>query len=106
MGFQLNFTGVISTNHCCAHHRHVPLPCTKLPPELKIEKSFPAFTSQNTDGILTKLYRSDQYHPWLCRILTRSASLHKMAVKAINRKILSGFYRSSYWWDFNETSHE
>jgi hypothetical protein len=32
--------------------------------------------------------------------------LHKMAVRALNRKILSSFHRSSYWWDFNETLHE
>jgi hypothetical protein len=25
-------------------------------------------------------------------------------LRAINRKILSGFHRSSYWLDFNETS--
>jgi hypothetical protein len=30
----------------CAHHLHVPLRCTKWPPELKIEKSCPAFTGQ------------------------------------------------------------
>jgi hypothetical protein len=35
-----------------------------------------------------------------------SASLYKMAFRAINRKILSSLHRSSYWWDFNETSHE
>jgi hypothetical protein len=29
-----------------------------------------------------------------------------MAFRAINRKILSSLHRSSYWWDFNETSHE
>jgi hypothetical protein len=35
-----------------------------------------------------------------------STLLHKMAARAKNRKILSGFHRSNYWWDFNETSHE
>jgi hypothetical protein len=51
VGFELNFTGVISTIPSCAHRRHVPLRCTKRPTELK--------------------------------------------------KILSGFHRSNYWWDFN-----
>jgi hypothetical protein len=35
-----------------------------------------------------------------------SASLHKMAVRAKNRKILSGLHRSNYWWDFNQTFQE
>jgi hypothetical protein len=35
-----------------------------------------------------------------------SALLHKMAVRAINRKILSSFHRSSYWWNYNVNSYE
>jgi hypothetical protein len=82
-----------------AHHRHVPLSCTKWPPELNIENSRPAFTDQTTGFILTKLFRSDQYQPLLCTtILARSASPHKMAVRALNyRNILSCCYRSNYW---------
>jgi hypothetical protein len=37
VGFQPNFTGVISTIPCCAHHQLFPLHCTKWPSELKIE---------------------------------------------------------------------
>jgi hypothetical protein len=62
VGFQPNFTAVISTIPSCAQYRHVPLHCTKWSPEQKIEKSWPAFTGQTTGVISTKLYRSDQYH--------------------------------------------
>jgi hypothetical protein len=34
------------------------------------------------------------------------ASLHKMAARAKNRKIMSGLHRSNYWWDFNQTLQE
>jgi hypothetical protein len=64
VGFQPNFTGVISTIPSCEHHPHVPLGCTKWPPELKIEEiNCPPSTRLTTCGISTKLYRSDQYHP-------------------------------------------
>jgi hypothetical protein len=40
---------VISTTPSCAHQQHVLPHCTKWLPELKIEKSFSAFTGQTTD---------------------------------------------------------
>jgi hypothetical protein len=63
VGFQPNFTGVISTIPSCAHYQHISLHCTKLPQELKIEKSCPTYTGQTSGGSSTKHYRSDQYHP-------------------------------------------
>jgi hypothetical protein len=39
VGFQQNFTGMVSTLPSCAHHRHVPLRCKRWPQELKIEKN-------------------------------------------------------------------
>jgi hypothetical protein len=62
VGFQPNFTGVISTIPSCAHHWYVPLSSIKWPPELKTEKSCQTFTGQPTGGVSTKLYRSDNYH--------------------------------------------
>jgi hypothetical protein len=100
VGFQSNFTGVISTITSCAHQRQVLLHCTKLLPELKIEKTCPVFTGQSTGGISTKLYRSDQNNPSCAH--HGSASLQKIAARAKNRKILSGLHRL----DFNETSPE
>jgi hypothetical protein len=41
----------------------VPIRCSKWPPELKIEKSCPAFTGQTTGGIITKLYSIDEFDP-------------------------------------------
>jgi hypothetical protein len=87
VGFQQNFTGVISIILSCAHHNHVTLHCTKWLSELKIEKSYPAFTGETSGGISSKLYRSDQYYPWLCISPTHTTSLHKMATRAIDRKI-------------------
>jgi hypothetical protein len=51
VGFQPDFTEVISTILNFAHSQQVTLLCTKWPKELKIEKSCPAFTGQTTDGI-------------------------------------------------------
>jgi hypothetical protein len=31
-----------------------------------------------------------------------SDTLHEMAARALNRKILSGFYRPNFWRDFNK----
>jgi hypothetical protein len=56
VGFQPNFIGVISTIPSYAHHWHVPLRCTKWPPELKIGKYCPAFTGQTTGGMSTKFF--------------------------------------------------
>jgi hypothetical protein len=75
----------------------------KMPPELRIEKSCPAFTGQTTCGISTKLYWSDQNHPLLFISPARSASLHKMSArdKKINLfrpsqvKLLVGFQPNS-----------
>jgi hypothetical protein len=46
----------------CAHHWHILLRCTKWPPELKIEKSCPAFTDkplvefqQNFTGVISTI---------------------------------------------------
>ena len=90
--FQLNFTGVISINLSFASRRHVPLCCTKWPPEIKIGKACPAFTSQTTGLISTKLYRSDHYQPQLCMQSLRSAWLHKMVTRAAgNRKPCPAF---------------
>jgi hypothetical protein len=59
VGFQPNFTGVISTIPSCAHHRHILPRCTKWPSELYIEKSCPAFTGQASAWITMKLHMSD-----------------------------------------------
>ena len=45
----------------CAFRRHVPLGCTKWPPQLKVEKPCPAFKSQTTGPVSTNLNRCDQY---------------------------------------------
>jgi hypothetical protein len=63
VGLQPYSTGVFSTIPSCARHLHIPLRCSKWPPELKLEKSCLTFTGQTTGGISTKLYRSNQYHP-------------------------------------------
>jgi hypothetical protein len=49
----------------------------------KNRKSLPAFTGQTTGGISKKLYKSDQYHPFMCMSPPGWASLHKMAARAI-----------------------
>jgi hypothetical protein len=72
----------------------------KMAPELKIETSCPAFPGQSTDGISTKLYRSNQYHPWLCIIPAWCTLLHKMTARS--NLFVSGLNRSNYWWDFNK----
>jgi hypothetical protein len=66
VGFQPNFTGVISTIPSCAQYQHILLRYTKWPTELKKEKFCPAFIGQTTGWISIKLYRSDRYHPSSC----------------------------------------
>jgi hypothetical protein len=83
VGFQPNFTGVIITIPSCAQYQQVLRHCTKWLPGLKIEKSCPAFTGQTSDGISTKLYRSDKFQPLLCTSPACSPLLHKMAARAM-----------------------
>jgi hypothetical protein len=52
---------------------------------------------QTADEISTQIHRSS-VPSLVVHITACSDLLHKMAVRAINRKILS------YWWDFNEIS--
>jgi hypothetical protein len=80
------------------------LRCTKWLPDVKIEKSCQTISGQPTGRVFTKLQRSSV--PSLVHITACSVLLHKMAVRAMNRKILSSFHRSSYWWDFNGISHK
>jgi hypothetical protein len=54
-------------------------------PELKIEKSFSAITGQTVGGISTKIHTSS-IPSLVVHITASSALLHKMAVRAINRK--------------------
>jgi hypothetical protein len=96
----LNTQPMLCTSPACSVH------CTKWPPELKIKKSCQTFTGQTTGGSSTKLYRSDQNHSLLCTSLACSAYLHKIAARAINRKILSCLHISNYWWDFYQTLQE
>jgi hypothetical protein len=81
MGFQPNFTGgVISTIPSCAHRQHILLLCTKWLPELKKEKSCPAYTGQTAGRIFTKIRRSSV--PFLVVHITAcSPLLHKIAVE-------------------------
>ena len=106
IGFLQNFMGMISTKCSCAFHLHVPLGYKKQRLELKIGKSYPAFTAKTAGQISTKLHRNDQYQVQLCMPLACSASLHNMAARARNRKILSGFHSSNHRLDFYETSQE
>jgi hypothetical protein len=69
-----------------------------------LHSACPTFTRQSAGRISMKFHRSDQYHLYLCISSAHSTSLHKMATRAITRKILSGFHRTNCWWHFNETS--
>ena len=78
----------------------VLLRCTKWPPELKIEKNSNNISSLTTRGISTKLDRIVSWEVFYQTCSNCSTPLHKMAIRAKNRKYFKRHLLCNYWADF------